>query len=159
MITALDMTGKEHSIRLCILEDVPIHFDCIKEHIAEVEEFKLRMIECIEAGTAYTSSDGKCFLYYLSEEIQPKFASGVAIYGSGSPMKMMALFSHVFTHLDKFTFVIKLLPHSGTFVSECKSMLSVSSIKSYKLHNSPLVIRIDKVRDKVLAIKRKRGVV
>lgn len=154
----LDLFGKEHNIIPCVMSDIPVHFDLVKDVIPseEVIQYQQRMSECINAGSAYTLSDGSCFLYY--NNVKPFRAHGVALYGKNVPEKMLALFAGIFTDIDTHTFKLEFALHPGKFVSEYKSIITLTSIKRQGIPGYPLVIRIDKLRDKINILYRKRGI-
>jgi len=160
MTEGLDILGNSHTIKLCSKYDIRVHYRSISEFIPTEEEaeFQSRMLECVEEGTAFAIYDDSCFLYYKKEEVQPKFAQGVALYGMGNPLKMMALFSGIFLNIDKATFVINFKTHPGKFVSEYKSILTTASIKRHNINNSSLMIRVDAVKKKILALYKKKGI-
>ena len=160
MTPTTDLLGNSHLIKHCTADDAPIHYAKVENFIPEDEreEYYVRMLECVELGTAYALSDDSCFLYYKNEDVQPKFAEGVSLYGVGSSLKTMAMFLGIFTKLDKKTFVIKFKTHPGKFVSEYKSIVTLSSIKNHNMTNSPLVVRVDMMLTKILALAKKRGV-
>ena len=160
MIEGLDILGNSHTIKLCSKYDIPVHYKLISEFIPDEEEseFQSRMLECVEEGTAFSIHDDSCFLYYKKEDVQPKFAQGVALYGMGNPLKIMALFSGVFLNIDKKTFVINFKTHPGKFVSEYKSILTTASIKRHNIDNSTLMVRVDDIKNKILALYKKRGI-
>ena len=157
MITTTDFFGNKHTILPCSAEDVDVHFAKIQDVIPgeEVIQFKQRMSECITAGSAYTLSDGSCFLYYLNDK--PCCAKGVALYGKNSPMKMLALFAGIFKELDTHTFKLDFHLHAGKFVQEYKSILTETSIKRQLIKGYPLVVRIDKLFAKIDGIYKKRN--
>lgn len=92
MILTRSLFGQPCEVVACTLEDVEPNFDKIKKVVSkqEMPEFKRRMVEAVEKGSAFMISDGSCFLYYLNDK--PWCATGVALYGKNSPIKMLALF-------------------------------------------------------------------
>ena len=158
MTVATDFFGKHHTILPCSAEDIDVHFDKIRNVIPseEVIQFKKRMSECINAGSAYTLSDGSCFLYYLN--YKPCCATGVALYGKQSPNKMLALFAGIFKEIDHHTFKLDFHLHAGKFVQEYKSIITETSIRRQRIPGYPLVVRIDKLFVKMNAIHKKRGI-
>lgn len=158
MTIVKDLFGNDHTIQPCRAEDVDVHFNKIRNVIPheEVIQFKKRMSECINVGSAYTLSDGSCYLYYFND--QPWHAYGVALYGKNSPLKMLALFAGIFRELDRETFKIDFVLHKGKFADEYRSILTETSIKRHRITGHPLVIRVDEIRDRVNAIYKKRGI-
>ena len=158
MITTTDLFGGVHTIVPCDNEDIDVHFAKIQDVIPseEVIQFKKRMSECINAGSAYTLSDGSCFLYYLNHK--PCCAEGVALYGKQSSVKMLALIYGIFTKIDTSTFVIKMILHKGKKVSEYKSLFTLTSMKRQTTPGYPLVIRVDKLITKIKSVYEKRGI-
>ena len=156
MITFKDFFGKEHTITSCTEQDIDVHFALIKDVIPvdEITQFKERMAECIEAGSAYTISSD-CFLYYLN--YKPCCANGVALYGKNSPSKLLTLFAGIFSQLDTHTFKLNFKLHAGKMVQEYKSIITLTSLKRQRIKGYPLVIRIDKLKNKITAIYNKRG--
>ena len=156
MITTTDLFGKVHTIVPCDNEDIDVHFAKIQDVIPseEVIQFKKRMSECILAESAYTLSDGSCFLYYLN--YKPCCANGVALYGKNSSHKMLALFAGIFNEIDRETFKLDFHLHAGKYVQEYKSLLTIESIKRQRIPGQPLVIRTDKLFAKMSALYKKR---
>jgi len=153
-----DLFGKQYTIVPCTIEDIPVHFSLVEEFIPseEVVQYKKRMADCIIAGSAYTLTDGSCFLYY--HNYKPCCADGVSFYGKGSPLKMLALFAGIFTEIDHHTFKIDFRLHKGQIKTSCRSIITKESLKRQSIKNYPLVIRVDKIRAKVEHLYNKRGV-
>jgi|TARA_B110000908_G_C10206955_1_gene428212 hypothetical protein len=160
MTPITDLLGNDHLVKSCTADDIPLHYSKVVDFIPEDERvsYYSRMVECVELSTAFALSDDSCFLYYKKEDVQPKFAHGVSFYGVGNPLKTMALLLCIFTKIDTKTFVMKFQPHTGKFVSEYKSILTVASIKRHNMNNSYLVSRIDVVKKKILSLYKKRGI-
>lgn len=158
MTITKDLIGKSHTIVRCSLEDIKNHYSKISDVIPELEkeEFCLRMSECVEQGTAFANDRGTCFIYYAKDITQPKFSYGVALYGKGNPLAMLALFAYVFTEIDPEVFVMRLLPHSSSFVKECRSLITAKAIQKNRMTGHPLMIRIDKVKTRVNKILKKK---
>lgn len=157
MITTIDILGKSHIIKPCQFEDVPMHFEKIKDVIPEEEadSFITRMTDCIIAETAFTLSDDSCFLYY--KNYKPTMAEGVALYGENAPVKVLALFSGIFIQIDPVTFKLDFALHPGTFAKDYKSILTTTSLKLSNHSNHPLVIRIDELKKKIDKIYKRKG--
>ena len=157
MIRITDLFGKEHTIVPCDNEDIDVHFAKIQDVIPseEVIQFKKRMSECILAESAYTLSDGSCFLYYLNK--QPCYAHGVALYGKQAPVKMLALLAGIFRELDTHTIKLDFHLHPGKFVQEYKSIITLTSMKRQTTPGYPLVVRVDKILAHLSGIYEKRG--
>ena len=142
----------------CTESDIDVHFEMIKDVIPseEVIQFKQRMSECITAGSAYTLPDGSCFLYYINHK--PCCANGVALYGKNSPNKLLALFAGIFMKCDTKTFNLAFTLHRGKFVQEYKSIITMTSLKRNRIPGYPLIIRIDKIKDKIKRLYEIRGI-
>lgn len=155
MFQTVDLRGKYYEFRRCLVSDIYDHFLRVKEFIepAEYEVFKERMLTSCELGTAFMLADNSCYLYYINSK--PCCATGVAMLGKNVPMKMMALLSGIFRSIDNTTFKIDFYLHTNKFVREYKSILTDTSIKRHIDNNYPLVIRVDKLREKInkLAVK------
>lgn len=158
MIITKDFFGKDHTILPCRAEDVDVHFSKISDVIPseEVIQFKKRMSVCINAGTAYTLSDGSCFLYY--HNYKSWAAEGVALYGTGSPVKMLALFAGIFREIDHETFKLDFHLHAGKLISEYKSILTLISMKRYRMPGHPVTVRIDELFKKMDKLYKARGI-
>lgn len=158
MITTTDFFGKQHYLVPCTERDINVHFAKIEEFIPadEVVDFKLRMAECIDIGTAYMLLDGSCFLYYIN--YKPCCAIGVALYGKESPIKMLALFSGIFHVVDTDTFKLEFHLHYGKLVQEYKSLITEISLKRQGIPGHPLVIRIDELHKKIESIYNRRNI-
>lgn len=141
-IITKDLLGNSHTILPCGVDDVDVHFSRISDVIPseEVIQFKQRMSVCIDAGTAYTLSDGSCFLYY--HNYKPCCAHGVALYGN-NPLKMLALFAGIFKIIDPETFKIDFLLHKGKMISEYKSLLTTVSMRRAHAAERPVSVRVD----------------
>ncbi len=157
MITTEDLFGNEHTILPCRAEDIDVHFSKISNVIPseEVIQFKKRMSECLLAESAYTLSDGSCFLYY--QNYKPCCAYGVALYGTGSPVKMLALLAGVFQEIDPVTFKLSFALHAKTFAKNYLSLITMTSLKRSRVPGHPLVVRIDELRSKLLRLYKMRG--
>jgi len=157
MIITKDFFGNDHTILPCSAEDVDVHFSKISDVIPseEVIQFKKRMSECLLAESAYTLSDGSCFLYYQNSK--PCCANGVALFGS-SPVKMLALFAGIFREIDHHTFKIDFHLHAGKFVSEYKSILTTTSMRRQSAPGHPVTVRIDELFKKMDKLYRLRGI-
>lgn len=154
----IDLLGHEQEFRQCTLDDIEPHFATITGFIPaeEAVEFKVRMLECVEAGTAYTMCDGSCFLYYKN---YTKWAAhGVALYGKKAPLRLLALFAGIFGYLDTVTFKMDFVLHPEKFVAEYKSLLTLTSLKRHHNPKDPLVIRIDHLRNKIIKLTELRAV-
>lgn len=157
MINTRDYFGNEYTIQPCSAEDVDVHFDKISQYIPseEVIQFKKRMSECILAESAYTLSDGSCFLYYLN--YNQGCANGIALFGKHSPLKMLALFAGIFPAVDQDTKFIEFHLHKGKVVSEYKSILTMASIQRQSMKNHPLIINIHELHQKMSRLYKSRG--
>lgn len=152
-----DLFGNPHIISPCIASDVTKHFNKIEHYIpaAEHKEFVERMQECVVLHTAFRISDD-CFLYYKNVD---KFTSvGVALCGRNVPLEILTLFAGVFTLIDQDTFVMRFALHPGKLALEYKTLISLTSIRRNFQDKSPLVVRIDKLRDKLSKLYTIRGI-
>jgi len=158
MINVEDLIGRRHEVVACKLDNITTHYDGISSNVPDYdkENFISRMEDCVNNGTAYMIADGSCFIYYDKDTESPAFAAGVALYGAGSPLKMIALFTYVFTHVDSKVLFMRLSPHSPTFVNECKSLLTINSVIDYSISKDYLMIRVDEIRDKVNKLIKSR---
>lgn len=152
-----DLFGNLQVISPCLASDVPTHFGKIEQYIPADErvEFVIRMQECVDLGTAFHISDD-CFLYY--KNIDSYTAVGVALCGKSVPLEMLTLFAGVFTLIDQETFVMKFALHPGKFANEYQSLISLTSIRRNSQDNSPLVVRIDRLRKKLTDIYTAKGI-
>jgi hypothetical protein len=158
MTTIADLFGHTHIVELCQFDDVPMHFKKLKDMIPEEDpdEFCKRMDECIDAGTAFALSDDSCFLYY--KNTTPEFATGVALHGKGEPTKLLALFAAVFGELDTATFKMDFTMHPGKFVKEYRTLISPVSVMRMHSNNYPLVVRVDKLKEKIGSLYNLKGI-
>lgn len=157
MIVTKDFFGKEYIIVPCTKEMITSHFSKIKTLISKNEWaiVKERMAQSINEGSAFALQDNSCFLYYLITK--PHCAEGIAIYGKNSPNKMWALLSGIFIKTDIFK--LEFVPHTGgTLIKDYKSILTTISIKRQRIPGHTLVVRVDKLRDKIKDIYKKRGI-
>ena len=156
-IITKDLLGNSHTILPCSAEDVDVHFSKISDVIPseEVIQFKQRMSVCINAGTAYTLSDGSCFLYY--QNYKPCCAYGVALYGK-DPLKVLALFAGIFKIIDPETFKIDFTLHEGKLLSEYKTLLTPISMRRSHKDNHPVTVRIDHLFKKLDRLYKLRGI-
>jgi hypothetical protein len=105
------------------------------------------MRDCVEADNAWCLNDA--FLYY--DKVDLRMAHGMALYGMDVPMDVLALFIGVFSFEDNDTCMMRFKLHSGKFLEEYKSMLTVTSMKRWhQNHDHPLMIRVDAWRKKVV---------
>lgn len=160
MIEIVDLLGGKYLATECSESDIQVHYETIRNIVEDEDEdeFKSRMLQCVNEGTAYALIDGSCFIYYLKDKGKPKISTGVALYGEGSPLALLALFSYVFTAVDSKAHLMMLNPHSEKFIIECKSLMTLGSIIKYRMGNHPLMVRIDLIKAKVLALKSKREI-
>ena len=142
-----NILGTKTYYEACSLSDVGPHFDKISRWVPEEEyiEFNERMMDCVEAGNAWKTEH--TFLYY--EHINRKIAHGVALYGSESPMELLALFIGVFWQQDQGTGIMRFKLHPGKFMEEYRALLTDISIKrTHADPDHPLMVRIDHLRKK-----------
>jgi len=153
-----DLIGNHHFIKSCTEEDVSKHFACVEKYIIESDRipFQNRMRRCIAEGTAFALTDDTCFIYYMSTTKHR--ATGIALFGEGVPMKMIALFTGVFREIDKDTFAMEFRLHPGKMLNEYKSLLTLTSIKRHANINYPLMIRIDRLKEKIHELHTARGI-
>jgi hypothetical protein len=139
------------SYRECLIVDVVPHFNKIKQWIPEeeAEAFQNRMRDCVEEENAWALNDS--FLYYT--KVDRRMAHGVALFGGGEPMDILALFIGVFSLEDTDTFMLRFKLHPGKLMDEYKSLLTAVSMKrAHQNQNHPLMVRIDGLRKKIWAI-------
>jgi len=157
MIPVKDLFGKTHLITQCTMVDINKHFEQIKNTIEPKDtiNFKQQMYKSLIADSAFKLDDESCYLYYINDTA--RCATGVALYGKNSPTKMLALFAGIFTHIDTHTLKLNFHLHANKSVNEYKSIVTEASIRRQLIPGYPLVIRIDKLRDKINNIYNKRG--
>lgn len=158
MVVIKDFFGNEHTVMPCSAEDVDVHFAKIRNVVPseEVIQFKKRMSECINAGSAYTLSDGSCFFYYLN--YKPCCAVGVAVCGKRYPLKMVALFVGIFKGFDLDTFKIDYKLHPGSSPADFKSIFTMISLKRRSTKGRPFVLRTDEMVTRLETIYKNRGI-
>jgi len=149
VLNVTDLAGHSHLLVECLPLDIDTHFNLVREYVEEdtVDEYKARMLQAINAGSAYKLSDDSCFLYYRN--YKPCCAEATSFYGKGSPLKMIALFDGVFSVIDTVTFKLAVQPHVNSNIDEYLSVLTVDSIKKYVTSNRYVVIRIDALRKRL----------
>jgi len=149
--TVKDIARPSNLVRSCCLKDIEFHYSKVK-HLVEIdnyncETYKILMKEAVINNTAFTLLDNTCFIYYIN---QSDFkASGCCFYGKDNPTGMFVLFSQVFNTLNKKINILEFLPHNKNEIKNFKSILVESSIKNYYQTGNPLVIRVDKLRNKI----------
>jgi sorbitol-specific phosphotransferase system component IIC len=150
MFDSYDIIGNLHTIRKCNLEDIPSHFSSVSNFIPEKEKFQYqnRMSECVKAGTAFVIKDGKAFLYYHKTN-KKAFAVGVSMNGIGVPLEMTALFYGIFKKADTDVIFLRFALHQGKQISEYKSLLTPESIKRHKSIKDPVMVRVDRMLEKL----------
>ena len=154
-----DLFGKSQSIKQCTFDDIPPHFDKVKEIVPEAEhqEYVARMTECVLDGTAFSLEDDSSYIYYKKKS--DLFAEGVVLYGKQEPLKLGALFNFVFTKIDPKVFKLDFQLHPGKEIGEYKSMLTITSIKRHQANSkAPLVIRVDQLMKRFTDLYEKRGI-
>lgn len=159
MITSRDLFGKEHTILPCTVDDVAAHFEKIRSTVTtDTEEtpFKQKMLQCIEAGTAYKLSDESCFFYYLNST--SRLAEGVALFGQGNPAKITALFRGVTGQIDTQTLKVSFHRHKGKALQEYRNIVTLTSLKRQSIEGYPLVIRMDELKAKADKLYLKMGI-
>ena len=157
MIPVHDILGKLRFFRKCELDDVLTHWQKIAHWIPAGEEleFQARMGACVKAGTAYVMINSDTFLYYDKQDSHT--AHGVALFGKDSPIDIMALFIGIFGFIDTKVFKMDFTLHPGKFATEYKSILTPESIRrSASIPGYPLVVRIDELKKKCIAIYKTR---
>ena len=144
-----------HSTK-CNEQDIETHYNTVKPLVKDINEkvYKSLMLQAINENTAYKLSDNSCFLYYIKNT--KYISNGVSFYGKDNPVGMMVLFSYIFKTQDKDTTVIKFLPTSKNEMLSYKSLLTVKGIKNWYRCKKPVVVRVDKIRNKVDKFNDKR---
>ena len=139
------------------MEDINPHYEIIRQWVGDLEEdfFKERMSECVADGTAFKVGESDCFLYYKKKN--RRMADGIAMYGKGQPLKMLALICGIFTVHDRETFILQFKLHVGKIVDEYKSMITRTSIKRSMTGDAPLTVRVDKLGKKLCDLSEARG--
>ena len=147
-----DISGLTHardSIRSCSESDIEDHYSVVQPLVKYTDEaaYVALMLQAVSEGTAYAVLDNSCFLYYLKDEKYS--ANGICFYGTGNPVGMITLFAGIFDQPNEHTKVLKMTPHSDGEIQHYKSLLVVGSIIKWRRHGLPVVIRVDKLMDKI----------
>lgn len=135
----------------CVLADIEPHFSQIKHWVGEddTERFLKEMLNSVEQGHAYHTEN--TFLYYTKENARQ--ATGVAIFGMGYPIEMLALFTGIFYFTDRETAMLRFALHPGKMIEEYKTLLTVTSMmRAHADPTHPLMIRVDAFRKKMIHI-------
>lgn len=158
MNIAIDLLGNEFTVLPCNIDDIDLHFSKVKFGITNKlqDKFKDRMIKSIKNNTAFKLEDNSCFIYYL--KTTTRIADGVAIYGEDVSNKLLALLITVFNDIDPNTVKLDFYPHSEKQISKYKSLITLSSIKKQIIPNKPLTVRIDKLKNKINNMYKKRSI-
>lgn len=150
-----DLFKNRYRYRNCRLTDVAPHYDQIKHWVTDVGdlEFQRRMMECVEQRNAWCTDN--TFIYYTKDG---RAGTGVAILGAKHPLEFMFLLVGVFYYRDKETAFIKFRLHDGKFIEEYQSLITPTSISKHRTRddNYPLVVRVDKLRNKWAQVIAKR---
>ena len=162
MIAIHDIFGGVHTVLPCTPACVDKHFELIKHTVPpqEVDEFKRRMLASVDMEAAYTMADGSCFIYYDNSNV--RVAKGISMYGKGAPLEMLALFFAMFGKLNTQAVTLKFYPHSRSHalatIKQCKSLITLESIKKQSTLGHPLVIDIVEAIGRLDNLYTKRGV-
>lgn len=108
-------------ITKCRPEDVDTHYSYIAPLVSDNGEieFKSRMLESVDTGTAFCVKDSGCFLYYL-----PKTAvivDGVAIHGHENPAVTISMLCAIFN--NSTVVQVNFYPHEGADLISFKTLL------------------------------------
>lgn len=146
-----EIFDKKMDYRRCLPADIGPHFDQIKHWIEPeiYENFLGRMLTSVEGHSAWQSEN--TFLYYTKEN--ERQALGVAIFGMGYPLEMLALFTGIFYFEDRKTAMLRFALHSDKMISEYKALLTITSMmRAHTDRTHPLMIRVDAFRDKMVKL-------
>lgn len=137
-------------IAKCQVSDIDQHYDTVKylvEGTVEEVAYKEAMEDCINSGTAYKSKNSPCFLYYFKTDEHQ--ARGIAFFGKNNPKDMLILFAGIFNSFDKKLNIIRFDPHNPKAIAYYKSLLMKSSVRRYYRNESPVMIRVDLIKDRI----------
>lgn len=151
-----DLFGNTYTVMNCSNEDVNKHLPKVSFGIAvnNIPKLKERMLKAIEQNTAFKLEDDSCFFYYLKETIF--ISDGVSFYGKDASYKLIALFKYVFNEIDNKTRRINFYAHKGTNISDYRNFVTLTSLKKQITPGNPLVIRVDKYKEKINSLYEKR---
>lgn len=136
MITQKDFFGNEQIIEPVTLDDIPVHFELMKEHVIHQPRQLENLKMCVEAGTAYKIGN-EAFLYYW--HYAERVADGYGIYGGA---QLATLLIGVFHQADPETFCIRFGPQfKPDWYRNYRSMMTKHSLP----YRSPLVLRLDEL--------------
>jgi hypothetical protein len=159
MIETKDFSGNTYIIVPCTLDDIPVHFEMVKNLVPEEDrvDYVDKLKECVEKGTAFRLEDNSCFLYYSN--YRDVHAYGYGIYGVNSPAKFVALLMGIFWKIDTRTYKLDFVPHREEFIPLFKSVITMVSLRRrMRDPRRPLCIRIDELKKKWRPIAEARGV-
>lgn len=141
-----DVFGNTLTYRLCTLEDIDKHFRCVRRVVdpKDREQYKERMIECINKGTAYCMENTNVFLYYSKET--KVIAKGLSFSWVGRPVECAALLVAVFAIEDKETNFIKFFLHHKSTLQHFRSLLHAPSLKGQLDYPKEILIHIHELR-------------
>jgi hypothetical protein len=148
MIVQKDFFGQEHTIEPITLDDIPAHYELVKEHVACKANYVKRMKMCVEAGTAY-KIDNDAFIYY-HHYFERRLADAYCIYGGA---KLIPLLIGVFTQVDPETFCLRMGPHKPGWHKQYRSIMTKTSLGQRR----PLVCRLDELFAHYKKFKRARA--
>ena len=142
----------QNYIQKCTIEDVEIHYEIVRLEVSDTDEiaFKDLMKETVVDGTAYKTKDKSCFLYYLKQTDYE--AKGICFFGKNNPKSMITLLSGVFNVVEPLLNIMRFSPHVNSNISSFKSLIMITSIKKHYKNGTPLVLRVDLLRDKIKRI-------
>lgn len=145
MITQKDFFGVEHTIQPITLDDIPKHYELVKEWVENPSRYKKNMLKCVDAGTAYKIGDD-AFIYYL-HYFDDRLADAACIYGGE---ELIPLLIGVFTQINPANFCLRMGPHKPGWVKNYRSIMTKQSL----YQKSPIVCRLDELFKKYKKLKR-----
>lgn len=147
----------EEAIEKCTFDDVELHYQTVSAIVLDTDEvaFKDLMKETVIDGTAYKTKDNSCFLYYLKQTDYE--ALGICFHGKDNPKSMLTLLAGVFNVVEPLLNIMRFTPHTDSDISSFKSLMMLSSIKKHYQKGTPLVLRIDLLRNKIKSIVQSRS--
>jgi len=156
MIIIRDLFGNKNIIQPCTMADSLRHIKKISNHIPDQDKESLleRMKDCIEEHTAFHINND-CFLYY--QMYNKYIAIGISLYGKNHPLKLLTLFTGIFLKQNPKLQQIKFQLHDKNTILTYKSILTLPSIQRNYFKNSPVIVPVNKLKEKILSLYKHRG--
>ena len=158
----IDLFGRPVHYKRCQTSDLNTHFEKIQDVVTDMPhvEFLERMNACVKEDRAYALEDDSCFLYYLPQHFkvgEPRTAHGIAMYGPGNSLGMIALLRGIFEDNEKSVTRIDFKLHPGKIMKEYRSFLLTATMQRYGVTDRPLFVRVDMMRERLRELYAKRG--